>query len=218
MLLTLLCKLKLKQLMPTNLSIQEYNDILSPYAEFVRKYDRYLVFPSYIWSNEESPNATFLNKKIIIVNPYWIKELVLHPQNSIIQMVFYQTLGHEISHTIYRLTPEIYGLKHYFKIRKYSGNFYAWINEIYADFNSIKILFNGNRNKGTECFHYKIKHFQINISLNTKSHPSMKQRLNYIQYYNFNETLIRDIAIYLQYPTEAEILHVISYFPEIILN
>ena len=72
-----------------------------------------------------------------------------------LQDVFYQTLGHEISHTLYRLPPEIYEIRHSREIKNHTGNFVAWINELYADFNSIKIIFDGNRSKGIECFCYK---------------------------------------------------------------
>jgi len=63
-----------------------------------------------------------------------------------------------------------------------------------------------------------MEQFQIDKTLDTKSHPSLKRRLYYIQNYDFTEALIRDIATYLQYPTNSEISQVVSYFPEIVLH
>lgn len=218
MLITPLCILKLKQIISQDLSGEGYRNILLPYDKFMQKYDICLIFTSYLWSSVKSPNATAISNKFVMVNPYWIKEIVSCSNNVLPQNAFYQTLGHEISHTLYRLPPEIYGIKYYRKIKNYTGNFIAWINELYADFNSIKIIFDGNRSKGIECFCYKIEQFQIDKTLDTKSHPSLKRRLYYIQNYDFTEALIRDIATYLQYPTDTEILQVVSYFPEIILH
>lgn len=218
MLITPLCILKLKQIISQDLSVKDYRNILLPYDKFMRKYNICLIFTSYLWSNIKSPNATAINNNFVMVNPYWIKEIVSCSNNILLQDVFYQTLGHEISHTLYRLPPEIYEIRHSREIKNHTGNFVAWINELYADFNSIKIIFDGNRSKGIECFCYKMEQFPIDKTLGTKSHPSLKRRLYYIQNYDFTEALIRDIATYLQYPTNSEISQVVSYFPEIILH
>ncbi len=191
---------------------QNYKMLLQSYEIYVTPYNKKLLFSKL--THNKSLNAAYLGK-YISPNAYWALELLTSNDPELF-LSFKFTLGHEISHTLKKTNAFLYKMKKWNNVQQYNVNFFAWLNEIYADFNGIVLMCNSNRKDGLKAFKYKAN--RINNEIIDQNHPTNEQRYYFIQNFDFDERLIRYVAKLQCYPTEHDIKIAINYFPEIILN
>lgn len=184
----------------------DYMQTLSYYQKLAEEngYQLYFKHTSFLKDENMNCNATFFNFPII-ATPEWAYQLIW--KDPMIEQVFLETLGHEISHKIKNLNG--------FPFSK-TGTFYAYINEIHCDFYASVMFFHSKRQPLVNALSYKYK--RNPQDKRTYSHPSFGLRLKAVTDYNFTETLIRFIAKEIGYKNEEKIKYAISYFPEIILH
>lgn len=130
-------------------------------------------------------NANYKHLPIQVSQAYAAK-LVLNDSNDI-HNAFLMSLGHEMTHK----DNDIKVIKGMFI--KNGTKFLAHVNEVHADFGAVQKLANNNREKQLKAMKYK-QSYKKNVDVSDFCHPSWNQRYNYIEKYNFDEKLIRQIA------------------------
>lgn len=121
------------------------------------------------------------------------------------------SLGHEMTHK----DNDIKVIKGMFI--KNGTKFLAHVNEVHADFGAVQKLANNNREKQLKAMKYK-QSYKKNVDVSDFCHPSWNQRYNYIEKYNFDEKLIRQIAADVGCTNEKLIEKAIRHFDIIRLN
>lgn len=190
---------------------KNYDEVLQKYYEIAKKFGYNLSFNfNKIFESKDELNANAgLPFKFfpILIFPEWTYRLICHFTEEI-ENAFLLTLGHEMTHK----ENDLFVFKHVGKNKK----FFAYINEIHADFGGAKKLGNNNRENLIQALFYKKKNTDVNK--NTKSHPSWDKRIEYATNYNFNEELIRKIASDVKVTDEKIINIACHHFDDIILK
>ena len=185
-----------------------YIEILSEYCKLVESYGYKLHFRWHLANDYDKlgANAGFFNSPILVTTE-WAARLVLENTEEV-RTAFLLSLGHELTHKekdIYILTKGLCSLK-----------FSLQINEVHADYGAVLKFVNSNRALALMGMNYKMK-FK-NINKESFEHPSWLKRKEYIQKYNFDEQLIRQIAEDVGCKNETVIKTVINHFDPIILD
>lgn len=196
-----------KRAIELNITIpNNYEAILFDYKDIVRKYGYDLEFKAKrgMSLNTLNANAGFGNSNII-ASPEWAVQLILIGSDNV-KNAFKDTLGHELTHKENDIMIFRYGLS--------AVSFVAHVNEVHADFGGIEKLLNSSRDKALNAmyFKYNFKMQNNNTDIHTMSHPSWKQRINYIQKYNFDNELIEQIAADVNYKNSNVIKKVCMHY------
>lgn len=169
----------------------------------------------YIYRNREpGVNARSYPKvRKIGINTRWIKELSKHPEKELAD-AFFLTLGHEYTH----IGPELPQIGA--KLNKADKYFIHQFNEVYADFNGILLMLDGDRELALNAMNRKtdfLNSKNLNSSLKP-THPSWDRRIFYIKNFDFNSTLIRRLAADTGCKNKELIRKAIQTHPEFTLH
>lgn len=212
----------------------KYEERLQKYSELSPEYKVY--FSAFKGDFEKTLNAYSSHEKTIIFNCEWAVHLIINKDG--VYETFIETLGHEITHK-----------KKWFKVWNLIGSkrrFVCWTNEVYADFGSSLEINGVDKSTILTAMQYKLKaktdkklegltgekreKKMKKIDRDTDTHPSWNRRIKYVTKHDFNQNLVRQIAIDTNYlsPTkdahyqhsdkDAFIAKVADFFPEIILD
>lgn len=161
------------------------------------------------WINARSYPKT----RKIGINTRWIKELSKYPDKELADALFL-TLGHEYTHIGSEL-PQI-GTK----LNKVDKSFIRQFDEVYADFNGILLMLDGDRERALNAMNRKADFLNpknLNSSLKP-THPSWDRRIYYVKNFNFNSTLIRRLATDTGCKNKELIQKAIQTHPELTLH
>lgn len=195
-----------------NFSLQKNSfDVLYRYSLLAKEQEYRLLFCRMLMYNKDAEvcNANYKHLPIQVSQAYAAK-LVLNDSNDI-HNAFLMSLGHEMTHK----DNDIKVIKGMFI--KNGTKFLAHVNEVHADFGAVQKLANNNREKQLKAMKYK-QSYKKNVDVSDFCHPSWNQRYNYIEKYNFDEKLIRQIAADVGCTNEKLIEKAIRYFDIIRLN
>ncbi len=98
---------------------------------------------------------------------------------------FRLTIGHEMTHQ----EKDYFFFKPFSKAQK----FVDWVNEVHADYGGIVKAFNGDVYRGIKALEFKEK-CKGDKDKDGLSHPAWKRRREYVEKYDFNADLIKEIA------------------------
>lgn len=187
-------------------------DVLYRYIDVVQKYGYRLDFHWWRHATLRSMccNAGYGKSSSIVATPGWAAKLVFDDSDDI-HNAFLMSLGHEMTHK----DNDIKVIKGMFI--KNGIKFLAHMNEVHADFGAVQKLANSNREKQLKAMNYK-QSYKKNVDVSDFCHPSWNQRYDYIEKYNFDESLIRKIAADVGCANEKLIEKAIRHFNIIQLN
>lgn len=176
----------------------------------LQKYNCKLNFNGKQCLNPESLNANagWFKYSTITVTPEWAFKLA---SDESVKPIFEITLGHELSHK----DRHISCFTHMPNFR-----FCTWINEIYADFGAAQKMCDSSREDLLSAMNYKMN-YKLNRGKQDKetlSHPSWKRRISYVENYNFDEKLIKQIAKDTNCKNQRLIAKAIKTYPTIYLK
>lgn len=160
-----------------------YN-ILNKYSKLEQLNGNHLFYNKSIFDSVNA-NSAFFN--IILVNYGWALHLIRN-QNEETDNDFRITIGHELGH---KAGDFPISMKYLFS--RNAMKLIFWSNEVQHDFYAAKIMVNCSRDALISSMKYKIKLKKNNKS--DLSHPSWVKRLYYAEHFDFNEDLIKQIAI-----------------------
>ena len=187
----------------------DYRKILSDVVVEYKKRGIRLVF-SWIWAiGCKLPNASATIPGLILVNPEWAYQLVMHHDDELVTDAFKMTMGHEITHQ-----KKDYS---FFNLISKDERFVYWVNEVHADFGGIVWAFDGNMYKGLRVLEYKCS-WNRESDKDSWMHPSWKRRIDFISNYDFDERLIRKIADITGVSNQKLIAQVVGYYEDIVLK
>lgn len=195
-----------------NFSLQKNSfDVLYRYSLLAKEQECQLLFCRMLMYNKDAEvcNANYKHLPIQVSQAYAAK-LVLNDSDDI-HNAFLMSLGHEITHK----DNDIKVIKGMFI--KNGIRFLAHVNEVHADFGAVQKLANNNREKQLKAMKYK-QSYKKNVDISDFYHPSWNQRYNYIEKYNFDEKLIRQIAVDVGCTNENLIHKAVCHFDIIRLN
>lgn len=159
---------------------------LNKYSKLEQLNGNYLFYNKSIFDSDSvNANSAFFN--IILISYGWALHLILN-QNEETDNAFRITIGHELGH---KAGDFPISMKYLFSINAMKLIF--WSNEVQHDFYAAKIMVNCSRDALISSMKYKIKLKKNNKS--DLSHPSWVKRLYYVEHFDFNEDLIKQIAI-----------------------
>lgn len=182
--------------LPTNYIIRKYskaNNLSVPvnYKHILRKYENaangrgYLVRFAWFYGTFQSPlNASSAFYHCILLNIPWIVRVVFYDSKDTFQ-AFIGTIGHEMTH---KERNDLFPLY----LKRKDRLFIHHINECHADYGSAEKVFGNSRKLACQTIRYK-KNLSKTPEIAGK-HPSWNNRYTYIQKFDFNESLIRQIA------------------------
>ena len=129
--------------------------------------------------------------------------------NEYADRAFKITLDHELTHKEDPFLPYFLNVK-----------FCAWVNELHADFGSVKKMFDGERCALLYAIDYKMTYRKNKgkKDVDRYSHPSWARRKNYIQNYNFDDELIHKIAHDVKCKNQKLIDYVCGCYERIVLR
>lgn len=183
-----------------------FADYFNQYAEIVNNYEYKVKIAigkmGRLEADRLEANAGFFKKSAITVTPEWVYQLVTNSDKARIALL--GTLGHEMSHKMGNIKG----------IRKFE----LWTNEVHCDFKGASLTLNSERRLLLESMHNKIQLGHKDIDNKNCTHPSWRQRIEYVSQYNYNEELIRKIAEDTKCSNEKRIQKVIKQFDPIILK
>lgn len=175
---------------------ENYLDILEKYCDIVESFGYRLSFRKGRGNNPETLgcNSGYTKYTTIVATPEWAATIVLEASVEA-QNAFLMTLGHELTHKEKDLSPLI-GLliATLYLTNPISGlRFVAHVNEIHADFGAVGKFAKNDKEKQIAAMQYKAKRTN-ETGEDTIAHPLWKHRIEYIGEYNFDESLIKEIA------------------------
>ena len=175
-----------------NIKYDEYINKLIPYYIKVVHHRYQLEFSTKGWMTENNLDGSYCYSKkpwsSIAATPEWAAKLIIC-DNEETRDAFIITLGHEMAHKEKELCVFKYGLR-YWRLIKF-------LNEIRADFRGAELMAGSNRQALITSCLYKRKYKEEEFGEEDNGnpfHPSWTNRLKYATYYDFNETLILDVA------------------------
>ena len=184
--------------------------ILNKYVGLSELGENKLVFTTIpFFLSDINANSSFY--KIICVSGGWAVRIISHNDNET-ENAFLVTLGHELGHKKKQYN-RICNLRNF--------RFLSWVIETNCDFFGAYKMIDGCRKDFISSIEYKINIKNIKIK-DTKIekplfHPTWIHRLDYAVNYNFDENLIRRIAVDTGCTNEKLIRDVIDFYDEIIL-
>lgn len=141
---------------------------------------------AWFWSaGVRIPNASATLPGTILINAEWAARIVLEQDNPYMHDAFALTVYHEISHHKNDFS--------YFDFWSKNGRFVNWVNEVHADFRGTKMAFDGKREQAAAAMKYKLCNKRKDRD--QILHPSWNRRIDYILNFDFNHTLIDQIAM-----------------------
>ena len=159
---------------------------LNKYSKLEQLNGNHLFYNKSIFDSDSvNANSAFFN--IILVNYGWALHLIRNP-NEETDNAFKITIGHELGH---KAGDFPISMKYLFS--RNAMKLIFWSNEVQHDFYSAKIMVDYSRDALISSMKYKIKLKKNNKS--DLSHPSWAKRLYYAEHFDFNEDLIKQIAI-----------------------
>lgn len=193
-----------------------YDAIFQESDELVKSHGYQLVIYTRLGQDKDSVNcnAGFFKFSPIFVTQHYAMQLILNPSTEM-RNAFMVSIGHELTHKDGNLCPLMGLLTN--QLLKIPANvqFLSHVNEVHADFGAVQKVANSKRSVQVNAMTFKMQHREERHDF---EHPSWKQRLNYIENYNFNEILIRQIAKDTNCTNEKLIQRAVKHFPEIVLN
>lgn len=188
---------------------QNYREILENYCQIVTGYGYKLEFRKGrgLRYNRLGANAGWHKDCAIVATPEWAYQLVTNPEAD---LPFRITLGHELTHKERNLIG----------FRLCTSKFYAWINEIHADYGASQKMFSGSRKALLDsiCFKNNDTRKYGGCNKDTSSHPSWTKRKYYVENFDFDANLIQQIAKDVNYKNSKGIERACSYFQPIELK
>lgn len=185
-----------------------YEERLETYCQLVQSYGHKLEFRKgrSLTCNSLNANAGLKNWSIV-ATPEYAYQLVSDPE---IDLPFKITLGHELTHKerdLICLIPR--------KLK-----FYAWLNEAHADFGAAQKMFDSNRQVLLDSISFKLNYIKKHEGHDWEdySHPSLARRRYYVENFDFDENLIRQIARDVNYRNNRVIEKVCNHFENIKLK
>ena len=144
-----------------------------------------IVFVNLIGTPQKATNASALIPGIIRANYEWAARLVLFPDDKTVYNSFVMTMAHEVTHYD--------GDLFYFDFYSRRQRFVDWVNEVHADFGGALKAFDGDRELAVLALKYKCKDRPY-PEKDLIDYPSWNRRIEYLQKWDFGESLIRKIA------------------------
>lgn len=184
------------------------------YFKTIRKYEDAVKTPHRIirisWfygSIKDNLNASSAIPFCVFLKKSWIPKIVFE-DTDVVFKAFKGTVGHELTHKNNDMQS--------YKYKAVDRLFINKVNEVHADFGAAEKMFSNSRQILLETISYKMSLIKKpNID---KIHPTWEQRYNYVYNFNFDESLIRQIAADVSCTNGELIQKVINYFDEIYLS
>lgn len=159
---------------------------LNKYSKLEQLRNKYLFYCMFYLDPFEINANSFL-RNTIAISYGWALHLI-HNQNEETDNAFRITIGHELGH---KAGDFPISMKYMFS--RNAMKLIFWSNEVQHDFYAAKIMVDYSRDALISSMKYKIKLKKNNKS--DLSHPSWVKRLYYAERFDFNEDLIKQIAI-----------------------
>lgn len=163
---------------------KDINNIIYSYENNEFKKQSIIIFS--LWKDGFSTilNAKAIDPNYILVSPEWATRLILF-DNADTHNAFLITLGHEMTHNEGDF-PETHT---HFNDKK----FIKWVNEVHADFGAAHKMTSSSRQKLLDSIEYKLSLKKQDNDSTT--HPSWERRKGYVENYDFDNKLIKKIAL-----------------------
>lgn len=184
----------------------DYEKILEK-AQKVNTISDYKIVFSWLYNSDSVLNSSSMVPHLILCNKRWAIRLVFF-NNEDTMNAFFITIGHELTHKE----------KDYFSwtlsITDYK--FMLQIGEVHADYGAAEKMVHSSKQKLLESVRYK-------RALKKKDeegfiHPSWDKREYYIEHFDFDEKLIRQIAADVGCSNSKLIQKVCNYYKRIVLK
>ena len=161
----------------------DYDIILKKALEHDYLKSHKIIFSWFPNHGSRFPTANTSLCNTIRVNAEYAARLVLFNDEATWNS-YYLSVGHELTHSFF--DPWI--INHHGKNKK----FVSWVRELHADYGAAQKMSNSNREKLIQGLKYKAK--LKTIDEDSKSHPSWKRRIQYVSVFDFDDTLIKQVA------------------------
>lgn len=186
------------------------------YIEILKDYQKYTKYPitfigDFIYSKNELGASSY--SKYIVFSPEWGYQLLTNKDKNIVN-AFLLTMKHEEAHKEKEFKPVNINDKHFSNI----------VTEIHCDFRGAELAFQSNRQTFIDSLNFKIQLIGLDKFCITHDegclsyHPSWNKRVYYAANYNFDEKLIRRVALDNNFTDENIILKASTHFDNIILK
>ena len=158
-----------------------------------------------LWGSSLNANAGILH--LILCNTKWAIRLVFF-NNEDTMNAFFITIGHELTHKekdflCFSLNPKDY-------------KFMFRVGEVHADYGAAEKMVHSSRRKLLESVRYKKALKKIDKE--DFMHPTWNKREYYIEHFDFDEKLIRQIATDVGCSNSKLIQKVCNYYKRIVLK
>lgn len=160
-----------------------WEDIIKEYINFIQINNISITFSWLYDLGRKSLNANAMVKNKIILNAEWAARIVLY-NNSKTKNAFLITIGHELTHKEKEISRFVW--------KRNDRKFIAQLNEIHADFGAAQKMVNSSRERLINSIDYKKRLKKIDKG--DFVHPSWKRRGYYANNFNFNKTLVYQVA------------------------
>lgn len=160
-----------------------WEDIIKEYINFIQINNISITFSWLYDLGRKSLNANAIVKNKIILNAEWAARIILY-NNSKTKNAFLITIGHELTHKEKEISR--------FAWKRNDRKFIAQLNEIHADFGAAQKMVNSSRERLINSIDYKKRLKKIDKG--DFVHPSWKRRGYYANNFNFNKTLVYQVA------------------------
>lgn len=193
----------------------KHHDILLPH-DYIKTLDGYQKYSNYkiyfignfaYKNNKLRASASFPN--YIIFSSEWSYQLLVNNSDEL-QNAFIETLGHEEAHK----EKELHASS---KASEKEKIFCKKVNEVHCDFRGTQKKLNSNRQLLIQALKFKY-HFNNEPDKYSKTHPRWCERIDYATNYNFDEKLIRRVALDNSFTDEDVIMKASTHFDNIILR
>lgn len=165
---------------------------------------------AWFWSaGVHVPNASATIPGHILINAEWANRIVTENNNPNMHDAFRMTVFHEVTHQ-----ENDFFLLEFLTV---NSKFVNWVNEIYADFGGAKKAFDGDVDRTLKSLTYKLL-CKKKRDKDTRSHPSWRRRIQYIENYDFDDKLIAKVALDVGCKNSRLIGAIVNHFDTIKLR
>ena len=183
----------------------DWKEKLYKFLEVEKQINMHFIFTDYGYT-PRTLNAGSMIPKTINFTKEWAVQIVFF-DNEKTQNAFLITVGHELTHKEKELCT--------LRIRGTDRKFVWYLNEVHADFGATQKMINSSRKALISSIEYK-KALKKSDEGDAK-HPSWSRRKNYVEKFNFDINLIRQIANDVNCKNNQLINKAINFYDTIIL-